>query len=82
MSSKLFGDITSYFNGVSYRDYVAMCKFCNQAEDQLGITTVDLQPWPNKKQGLVLDLVGKGSYQVRWENPWMTLGVARGWTVA
>jgi hypothetical protein len=77
MASKLYGDISSYFK-IEYRDYVTMCRWSNQIEDELGITTADLQPWQNGKPGLVLDLVGKASYQLRWQGPWMTLGVARG----
>jgi hypothetical protein len=57
------------------REYAALAKFLNAAEDQFEVKMLSLQPLDHKRSGLVLEMGAKNcSYELRWENSVMTLG--------
>jgi len=57
------------------REYVALAKFLNAAEDQFGVKMHSVQPLDHQRSGLVLQLGAKNcSYELRWENGTMVLG--------
>jgi hypothetical protein len=60
---------------VATREYTALAKFLNAAEDQCEVKMSALQPLADKRSGLVLEMAGKNcSYELQWENGTMVLG--------
>ena len=57
---------------VADREYLALAKFMNAAEDQHGIKMAGLQPLDHQRPGLNLQL--SGGYELQWQNGTVMLG--------
>jgi hypothetical protein len=57
---------------VADREYVAMLRFLNAAEDQHGIKMSALQPLDHQRSGLTLEL--SGGYELQWQGGMVLLG--------
>ena len=57
---------------VADREYLALAKFMNAAEDQHGIKMAGLQPLDHQRPGLNLQL--SGGYELQWQNGTVLLG--------
>ena len=57
------------------REYRALAKFMNAAEDQFKVKALNLQPLDHQRSGLTLQLSGKNcSYELHWQNGTVMLG--------
>jgi hypothetical protein len=54
------------------REYIALAKFLNAAQDQCEVKTLSLQPLDHQRPGLTLEM--SGGYELHWENGAVTLG--------
>jgi hypothetical protein len=57
------------------REYRALAKFMNAAEDQFAVKCAALQPLDHQRSGLTLQMSGKNcSYELQWQNGTVMLG--------
>ena len=57
---------------VADREYLALAKFMNAAEDQFKVKALNLQPLDHQRCGLTLQM--SGGYELQWQNGTVLLG--------
>src|SRR6516165_3278508 len=57
---------------VADREYLALAKFMNAAEDQFKVKALNLQPLDHQRSGLTLQM--SGGYELQWQNGTVMLG--------
>jgi hypothetical protein len=57
---------------VADREYLALAKFMNAAEDQFKVKALNLQPLDHRRSGLTLQM--SGGYELQWQNGTVLLG--------
>jgi hypothetical protein len=60
---------------VANREYTALAKFLNAAEDQFKVKALSVKPLDHQRPGLTLQM--SGGYELQWQNGTMTLGQCR-----